>query len=57
MTVEGDWEWGNMLRMRAWCAIFAVAVGAANANSMRELRVRLIDALEAVDKAIEAGQA
>ena len=46
--------WPDMLRVRAWYAIFRVATAAANAASLLELRQLLIDALEAVDKAEEA---
>ena len=52
--METDWQYANMLRVRAWYCIFNVATGAANALDLPVLRDRLLEALKAVDMAIEA---
>lgn len=49
--------WPNMLRVRAWYAIFQVAQAAAEAKSLYVLRQLLCEALEAVQKAEEAESA
>lgn len=54
--MSGDtYQWCNMLRVRAWYCVFEVASLAAKGSNMANLRVALLEALEAVDKAKEAG--
>jgi hypothetical protein len=47
-------EWGTVMRTRAWYRVFQVAQAIANGASLVEIKQRLIDAIEAVDKAEDA---
>lgn len=51
MSVDNEFHY--LLRTRAVFRIFTVAIAASNEHSLQDLRVKLIEALEAVDEALK----